>query len=134
MTDFVLTPAAVAAAAGAAMLLDAPLADIRVELETNRFGTIGDHCSLREPPLGFDRRQRAQFGKPHGEGLHRRNPCPEPADAASTVKERELVDGQVDHPLDRGLFAWWLIGRCAARHPPFDRPSDPAAVPSHEMR
>ena len=40
MTDFVLTPAAVAAAAGAAMLLDAPLADIRVELETNRFRTL----------------------------------------------------------------------------------------------
>jgi hypothetical protein len=36
VTDFVLTPAAVAAAAGAAWLLDAPLADIHAELETIR--------------------------------------------------------------------------------------------------
>jgi hypothetical protein len=39
VTNFALTPAAVAAA-GTTWVLDAPLADIRAELETNRFGTI----------------------------------------------------------------------------------------------
>jgi hypothetical protein len=57
----------------------------------------------------------AQFGKLQGEGLHRRTSDwrirelavvrRAPADAPPTVKECDFVGSEVDHALDKGLFA-----------------------------
>jgi hypothetical protein len=71
--------------------------------------------SQREPPLRFDRWQRAQFGKLQGEGRHRRTSDwrmrelavvrRTPADAPSMVNECDFVGSEVDRALDKGLFA-----------------------------